>query len=192
MAANLRTHLVEADGKRMASLATSDVGNGLHVLKVMAVDEGGSNAAGAVATLTPVLDTDAYAANDVLFVPIEVENVFAVAGGCRALHSIVVLDGDDQGVDIDLVFMNADGELGTINSAVSISDADAAKILGAVSLVAEDDAIDLVNSRLYTKTAVGLVLEAAAGSTSLWVAGIVRSGTPTFTASGMQIRLGFI
>lgn len=147
-------------------------------------------ATGEVFTFTPVLDTDPYAANDVLFVPIEIEDFFKVEGGTRTIHSIVVLDGDDQGQDFDLLFLDATGTVGTINSAVSISDADAAKILGYVSLVAEDDATDLVNSHLYTKAAVGLEVKAGAASTSLFVAGVLRSGTPTFTASGMRIKIG--
>lgn len=144
-----------------------------------------------VVTFTPVLDTNAYSDNDVLFVPIEVTGVFRYANEAKALHSIVVLDESDQNVDFDLVFMNASGTLGTINAAVSISDADAAKVLGHVSILSASHACDLVNSILYTKDAIGLTLKAAE-STSLWVGGIVRSGTPTFAASAMKIKLGFI
>ena len=28
-------------------------------------------------------------------------------------------------------------------------------------------------------------------TSSLWVSGVVRSGTPTYTAAGMKIKLGF-
>lgn len=142
--------------------------------------------------LTPVLDTNAYAANDVLFVATEVKGVFGRTGQARALHSVVVLDGDDQNADFDLVFGNATFTLGTINSAVSISDTDAAKLIGHVSLLAASDATDLVNSRFYSRSAIGLTLRPTYGSGSLWVAGILRSGTPTYSASGMKMKLGFL
>lgn len=139
--------------------------------------------------VTPVLDTNAYADNDVMFVAIEVPQVFD-KGLARVLQSVVVLDGDDQAVDFDLVFSNATITLGTINAAVSISDADAAKIIGYVRLSASTDANDLVNSHLYCKTGLGLAMKGA--TASLWVAGVIRSGTPTYSASGMKIKLGFI
>lgn len=141
-----------------------------------------------VLDVTPVLDTSIYADNDVLFVPIEVTGVFRNNAPAE-LVSITVLDGDDQGTEFDLIFSNATLTLGTINGAVNVSDADAAKILGSVSFVAADS-IDLINSILFTKRDVGLIM--APGSTnSVWLSGVVRSGTPTYTASGMKIKLAF-
>ena len=145
-----------------------------------------------VVTFTPVLDTSAYTSGDVLFIPIEVSNVFTKFEGKAALHSVIISDGDDQACDIDLVFFNASASLGTINTAVSISDADAANIIGYVSLTNADNGHDLINSILYEKTAVGLIMQGSASSTSIWVGAVLRSGTPTFTASGMKIKLGFL
>lgn len=144
-----------------------------------------------VLDLTPVLDTSIYADGDVLFVATEIANFFTELGGKRALHSIIVSDGDDQNVAFDLVFSNASITLGTINAAVSISDADAAKIIGVVSF-ATTDAVDLINSRLFHKESIGLVLESAGVTTSVWVAGISRGGTPTYTASGFKIKIGVL
>lgn len=141
-----------------------------------------------VASLTPVLDTSIYADGDVMFVATEITNAFGAAGDKRVLDSIVALDGDDQNIAFDLVFANATINLGTINGAVNISDSDAAKIIGYVSL-ATGDAKDLINSRLFVKSAIGQVMQGL--TTSLWVAGISRGGTPTYTASGMKITLGF-
>ncbi len=139
---------------------------------------------------TFVLDTNAYASGDVLAVPLEIENVFKADGGERALHSVVVLDEDDQGAALDLVFFNASAALGTINAAVSISDADARKIIGVVNVEATDYT-DLVNSQVAMKTGLGIVLKAGASTKSLWVGAITR-GAPTHTASGIKIKLGFI
>lgn len=143
-----------------------------------------------VKDLTPVLDTSAYAAGDVLFIPIKLVGFFKEAGQSRALHSIILLDSDDQNCDVDLLFFNADVTLGTLNGAVNISDADAAKMIGYVSLTAASHSKDLINSRLFVAGAIGQVLKAASTSTDLWVAGVCRSGTPTYTASGMKLKLG--
>lgn len=142
-----------------------------------------------VYTVVPVLEAAVLADNDVFFVPIEIPLVFE-RGVARTLQSIVVLDGDDQAVDIELVFFSANVTLGTLNAAVSISDADAAKCLGAVSLLAASHQTDLINSTLYTKTGIGLPMKGV--TSSLWVGGIVRSGTPDYSASGMTIQVGFI
>ena len=137
--------------------------------------------------ITPVLETSILASGDVFFVPIEIPQVFD-KGLPRKLSSIVVLDGDDQATAFDLVFLNATATLGTLNSAVSISDADAAKVIGYVQM-ATTDARDLINSNLFVKSGIDQVMKGATGS--LWVGGVVRSGTPTYTASGMKIKLGF-
>lgn len=142
-----------------------------------------------VYTIVPVLEPAILADNDVFFAPTEIPLVFELSK-TRVLQSIVVVDGDDQAVDVDLVFFNANVTLGTLNAAVSISDADAAKAIGSVSLLAATHVTDLINSTLYTKTGIGLPLKGA--TNSLWVGGVVRSGTPDYTASGMTIKLGFI
>lgn len=141
-----------------------------------------------VITFTPVLDASILANNEVFMVAYEIPNVFN-KGLPRKLQSVVVLDGDDQNVAFDLVFSNASITLGTANSTVTISDADAAKIIGTVRMVVATHAYDLINSILYTQGSLGIVMKGE--TSSLWVSGVVRSGTPTYTASGMKIKLGF-
>lgn len=146
---------------------------------------------GRVIEFTPVLDTSIYANNDVMFVPIEVPQFFRGLGEERVLQSIVALDGDDQATAFDLVFSDAAITLGTINAAISISDADAAKIIGYVQMLATDSR-DTINSTLFVKSAIGHVMKSSGTTTSVWVSGVVRSGTPTYTASGMKIKLGLM
>ena len=140
-----------------------------------------------VYAITPVLEASILADNDVFFVPIEIQGVFD-KGVARELTSAVVIDGDDQATEFDLVFFSGSVTLGTLNAGVTISDADALKAIGAVSFVAAD-AIDLINSTMFIKRDIGLVMGGT--SASIWVGGVVRSGTPTYTASGMKILLGF-
>jgi hypothetical protein len=144
-----------------------------------------------VITFTPALNASVLANNEVFMVAYEVKGVFN-KNLARKLQSVVVLDTDDQNVAFDLVFSNATITLGTANDVISISDADAAKVMGVVKFVVATHAQDLINSILFVQSNIGLILQPGdAGTDSLWVSGVVRSGTPTFTAAGMKIKLGF-
>lgn len=140
-----------------------------------------------VIDVAPVTDTSIYASGDVAFVPVLVPGFGSRSGMPRKLQTAVILDQAAQGVALDLVFTQGSVTLGTINAAVSISDADAAKIVGIVSVVAADYSA-LVNSSLATKRGVELVMQP---NTDLYVSGIVRSGTPTYAAGSLKIKLGF-
>jgi hypothetical protein len=142
-----------------------------------------------VKAVTLSLDTDAYADGDVLADTQEIASALRVAGGSGILHSLMVLDKDDQGEALDLVFLNADGSIGAENAAVSMSDAVADTIIGVVE-VGAGDFVDLVNSQIACKTNLGIVLEVASG-THLYVAAISR-GTGTYTAAGITLKVGII
>lgn len=143
---------------------------------------------------TPVLDTNIYADNDVMFNSIEITNAFFAKGRSLELVSVQGHDTDDQGVDFDIVFSQAALTLGTINAAVSVTDADlqTAGVLGFMSILgASGHYCDLINGQLISaRLSEPLILEAGANSRSLFVSGIIRSGTPTFTASGVKLALG--
>jgi hypothetical protein len=144
-----------------------------------------------VKEITPVIDTAIYAANDVLFVPIEIVDAGRVAGANVVLNGIVMLDEDDEtAFAFDLVFLRSNVSLGTLNGAVDISDANAAEVLGVVK-VAATDVEDLINNMLYFRNGLGLQMQLAAASKSLWVGGILRSATPTFAAAtNLKLKLG--
>lgn len=142
-------------------------------------------------SFVPVLETAILAAGDVFFVPTQVPGCFK-PGEPAKLISVMVNDLDDQNVAFDLYFFNASATLGTLNAAITINDTDAAKLVGHVSMVVATHSSDLINSRVFTQFInEGILMTPADGSTSLYVAGVVRSGTPTFTASGFKITLGF-
>ncbi len=143
-----------------------------------------------VITFTPTLDASILANNEVFMVAYEIPGVFN-KGLPRKLQSVIVLDTDDQNVAFDLIFSNATLTLGTANSTITISDADAAKIMGSVRMVVATHAYDLINSTLFTQGNLGIILQPGGVNDSLWISGVVRSGTPTFTAAGMKIKLGF-
>lgn len=140
-----------------------------------------------VIEVTPVLDTSAYADNDVLFVSVAIPTFRpeAASGPARKLVSVVIVDQADQAQDIDLIFTEGSVTLGTINGAVNISDADALKICGTVSVLIADYC-DTINSQVATKRGLDLIMH-----NPTHVAGVCRSGTPTYAASSLRIKLGF-
>lgn len=172
-----------------------DQGDGTYAHRVAAVPVSGSPLVAKgqedVIDATLVLDTSAYADGDVLSVVAELTGFFAAASGSRLLESLVVIDEDDQGVGFDLLFLNATATLGTINTAPSISDADARKIIGRVNVLASDY-IDLGGVRVAVLSSINQVLKAASGATSVWIATITRSGAPTYTASGIRLKIGVL
>jgi hypothetical protein len=141
-----------------------------------------------VIDVVPALNASILANNEVFMVAYEIKDVFN-KNKARRLKSVVVLDTDDQNVAFDLIFSNATITLGTANDVISISDADAAKIVGSVRMVVATHAYDLINSILFTQGGLDIIMQPV--TSSLWVSGVVRSGTPTFTAAGMKIKLGF-
>lgn len=144
---------------------------------------------GNIVSITPVCDAAAYTANDVLFDSTEVAGAVRVSGGRSELVSILLLDEDDNtAATITLYFLRSNVSIGTINNAISVTDANAREIIGAVKL-ATSEYSDMVNSQIACKVNVGLMIEPTTG-TSIWVAAST-AGTPTQTASGIKLQLGF-
>ena len=145
-----------------------------------------------VIDVTLSLDTAVYADGDVLADTQEVAR--AVRAGPRSglLQSVVVVDKDDQGAAMDLYVLDSNVSLGTENSGVSISDANAAKILGKVAIAA-GDYYDMGGVRVAAgSNQRNLAIPVAVTSgTSLYL-GAVSRGTGTYTASGVVVRLGFL
>jgi len=142
-----------------------------------------------VITITPTLDTNAYADGDVLFNPTEIAGAVRVNADSCILQSIHVLDKADQGIDFELVFLNAANNLGTINAAIDISDANAEAIIGHYAF--SNDYVDLINSQIRCDSGIGLMLKAGAATTSLYVAGISK-GAGTYANGDIVIKLGLL
>lgn len=100
--------------------------------------------------------------------------------------SLQVLDEDDQGITLDVFFMKNNVSLGTVNSAISISDANAREIIG---IVQANSFFDLINSRQAFPEFKDIPFVLDSGELSLWVSAVTR-GAPTYTASGVRLRIG--
>lgn len=142
--------------------------------------------------VTLAVDTAIFASGDVLSDRVVITNAMRVADGTGVLQSITIIDESDQAsLAFDLVFLSADVTIGTVNAAVSITDANARSVLGVVSVAASDFA-DLGTSKVATKSGVGLVVKPVTATRNIYVAAIARS-TPTFAATtDLKLRLGFL
>jgi hypothetical protein len=143
-----------------------------------------------VIDVTLSADTAILADNDVIAAPQEVANFYAYPGQTVKLQSIVLLDGDDQNTDIDLFFLNASGSIGAENAAFSVTDAVAATIVAHVELLSASMYVDFTDSRWIYKYEMHRMMKAAEGTTSIWVGAVCRSGTPTYTAAGLKLKIG--
>ena len=131
--------------------------------------------------------TDANAVLDVIAAPQELTTFFRHQGGVVSIHSLVTLDKDDQGQNIDLLFLNATGSIGAESAAFAPTDAVAQTIIGSHSVT---DWKDATNSQYASEIGNRLVLKAANGSDSVWIAAVCREGTPTYSATGLVVKLG--
>ena len=145
--------------------------------------------------VTPTLSTDAYAQGDVLFTATEIPNAVRGAGGCSLLMGAYVLDQADQNWDAYYVFSEGNTALGTINATADINNANM-EALGLCGVTITDvtqastiAAID--TNRISQMISLGgtgegfqplTMLQAAAGSTSVYVQAVIREETPTFAA----------
>ena len=139
-----------------------------------------------VIRVTPTIDTNAYGAGEVLFTTTEIPNAVIGNGGCSKLLGVWVLSqsGAVQ-KDISLVFLQKNTSIGTVNETPSISDADAeaVNILGTIpNIDAGNTDVDLGGVKIFgggpqlgqSSVAIPILLQAAAGSTSVYFAGLAK------------------
>ena len=144
-------------------------------------------------TITPVTATSEAGTNEVVFQADEVENAVAVPGGTCILQSITLLDDDDKGEALDIVFSSGNGLLdATIAGSTVIDAADGTipdDILGVVTI---SNYFDGVLWQVGHKENIGLVLKAAAGTKSIYISAVNRGSAATWTVSGLRLKLGII
>jgi hypothetical protein len=145
---------------------------------------------GDVYTVTLSLDTSAYASGDLLADTQLIGAVCDQQAGDVILDSITVIDEDAQGVKFYVLLTSASTSMGTENSAPNISDANARNIIGFVPVLTTDY-ITVSGAKIGTVRNIGLHCKSAAGSQNLYLAVLNDTGTPTFTATGVRLLLGF-
>ncbi len=141
--------------------------------------------------VTLTLDTGAYASNDLMADSQEIKNVFGTSeiNPTGVLQSLTLIDKDDQGMGMDIFFTDDDTSWGTENSAVSITDAIAEKILGFTTIAASDYA-SVGSQQVAHLNNLSMILKGKDKVPSLWIA-VVARGSGTYAADGIDLRLGF-
>lgn len=153
-----------------------------------------------VVTITPTLETSAYAANDVLFNPTEIDiaqapTAFGNVPTSAVLRSVVMVNYDDTAIDVDLYFFKKNtNDLGTVNDVIDITEAELKEngFLGVVSMDnamgTANDFFDLLSARTQTELGINLPIQSDSGK--IYVAGVIR-GAQTFAADDIELSFGF-
>lgn len=141
--------------------------------------------------VTLSLDTSPYASGDLLADTQVITGALSATDGLGILHSLLVIDEDDQGMAFDVYFLSANNTLGAENSAPSITDANARQILCRVS-ISTADYTDLGGVRVADLNGLNRIVKAASGTADLYVAVVNGTGAPTYTASGVKLRVGIL
>jgi len=147
-----------------------------------------------VTALSPVFDvtlstdTSAYASGDVIADSQVLTNIMRATDSTGVLQSVTMIDKADQKVAMTVYFLSANVSVGTENAAPSISDANSLNILGFVDIAASDWK-DLGGTAVASIKGIGLGLEPASGTASVYIAVVNGTGTPTFAADSLVARL---
>lgn len=141
-------------------------------------------------SVTMSTDTSQYASGDLIADTQQVDAALRVADGKGILQSITIIDEDNQGAALYVLIMRTSTSMGTENSAPNISDANlTAGLIGIVS-VATTDYITLSGAKVAFKGNLGIPIQAVSGTDDIYIAVLNGAGTPTYTASGLEMVLG--
>ena len=154
---------------------------------------------------TTTVDTSAYSAGDLMFDKVELKNAVNSRGGASKLISINAYhEAPAAAEDFTVLFFDNSTSLGAAANAAAtdISDAEfkAAGFIGLVSIDGGLNGEGVGNGRAYTASGsndrnlgLPLLIQAADGKTSIWVAVIVKTDTPDFSSAdtGWQMSFGF-
>ena len=159
-----------------------------------------------VIKVQPVMTADDNADNDVAFDWTAISGVSTEKGLATMLQSVAILDADDSAAALELVFCigsDADGTAptsaqGLVGGAgagsavvdITAAEAQAVQICGNVQMPLSEG--DLILAYAITVANIGLVLQPAANSNTIYMGGIWRSDPASTGATGtLDIYLGF-
>ena len=162
--------------------------------------------------VTPTITGVQYANNDILFDTVEIPNAIKHTGGASKLINVTINSKSASLFDCILWFFQVNQSAGTVNATWNMSDSDfaAAKNLGCIYINGSNIQQNPGGGRVYTvmqgysgftgatKTypQLPLVLQAEAGSKSIYVAGKITSEndpgntTPSFSVGDIELVFG--
>ena len=140
-------------------------------------------------SVTLSTDTSAYANGDIIADTQQVDAALRT-DGTGTVRAIQVFDADDQTPYSFTIYTHQTStSLGSENSGITITDANAAAgITGAVNFTA-GDCQDLINGRMYYRGGLDIPVKAVSGTDDIYVSMVCITGTPTHTATGIIVKL---
>ena len=143
--------------------------------------------------VTPTLDTSAYASGDLICDVTTITGAALGTGGLCELVSLTIVDQDDQTASAYTVYItNLSTTWGTFNAAPTLSDAGALGIQAIIPIDTADwkdlGGFKIAQPRIAQN--IGCICKTS-GSANLYLTIVNGAGTPTFTASGIKVTLGF-
>ena len=137
-------------------------------------------------TLSPT--TAALSASEVIADTQELFGFFREADRPGTIRSLCLIDSDDNKAAIDIYFLSANVSLGSENDTLAITDANAAEVLGFIA-VSTGDYKDLGGASVAFKQTI-MPVRPNSGGVHLYVGAVNGAGTPTYTATGLKLRIG--
>jgi hypothetical protein len=143
--------------------------------------------------VTPTLDTSAYGSGD------HVGSIQTITGAGPAgfnaavLESVTIIDKNAQGVALSILFFDSLPTIASAdNAALDMTDANAAKCIGHVSIDTTDYVATASNTLGCKVVSPGLPLTPARTGVQETIYAVVKSGgTPTYSADGLTFRYCF-
>lgn len=146
----------------------------------------------AIVSVTLSTDTSAYGSGDLIADTQQIDAFFRKTDGTGVINSINIIDEDAQGVALYVIFMSTSTSLGTENSTPNISDANLTAGFQGIVSVAASDYVTVSGTKVATIKNIGLPVKAVSGTDDIYIAVLNGAGTPTFTASGLEMRIGVL
>ena len=145
-----------------------------------------------VFTITPDNHTEEAAVAQSVFQADELENFMSEKGGTAIIQSIVILDDDDNGQSLDIVFMDTTGLLDASDDGTVIDAADGVIPDAILGVVTVSNYFDGVLWQVGQKDNIGLSIKSASTTRSIYISAINRGSTATWTAAGLRLKIGYI
>ena len=142
-------------------------------------------------TVTPTLDTSAYASGDQVSTLQTINGLVPQSGVGAKLTMVRITDKAAQKSALDLVFFRESVTVSADNAASAISDADMAKAYGVINILPADYDDDSTGNSIATVAPVApLFMQGVGGGVRgrVWMA-IIAKGAPTYAASDLSIEL---
>ena len=153
---------------------------------------------GQVIRVTPTVVAGTTDNDDVAIATTAIPNAVKTLGGSSKLVGLNIIDYDNENQDMDIVFMQAEKSLGTINAAVDITDANLvlAKLLGVISVDWSASTTALVTSSVFTAEQSGataniiqlpMILQAEPNTTDVYFSIVAREAIAWAATGNLEL-----